>query len=65
MTERLAPVLRTTDASAAATLYLYVDDVDVAAAACGVGAVEQQDWGREFEVVDPDGNRLRVGTVHS
>ncbi|MGC4814708.1 glyoxalase superfamily protein [Micromonospora sp. DT228] len=110
MTERLAPVLRTTDANAAAAwysrlgfvrqwehrfapdlplyvsiargdveihlsehtgdarpdtlLYLYVDDIDAAAAACGVGAVGQQDWGREFEVVDPDGNRLRVGATH-
>ncbi|MEU7801433.1 glyoxalase superfamily protein [Micromonospora arborensis] len=107
MTERLAPVLWTTDADAAATwyarlgflrqwehrfapdlplyvsiarggveihlsehtgdarpgtlLYLYVDDIDATAAACGVAAVGQKDWGREFEVVDPDGNRLRVG----
>ncbi|MEU8298616.1 glyoxalase superfamily protein [Micromonospora sp. NPDC048909] len=109
MRERLAPVLRVTDASAAAAwyarlgfgtqwehrfapelplylsiargdievhlsehsgdarpgtlLYLYVDDVDAAAAACGVTDVQQQDWGREFELTDPDGNRIRVGTV--
>ncbi|MEU7584856.1 glyoxalase superfamily protein [Micromonospora sp. NPDC049230] len=109
MPERLAPVLRTTDAIAAATwysrlgfvrqwehrfasdlplyvsiargdmeihlsehtgdarpdtlLYLYVDDIDAVAAACGVATVEQEDWGHEFEVVDPDGNRLRVGAL--
>ncbi|MGC5309117.1 glyoxalase superfamily protein [Micromonospora zamorensis] len=109
MTERLVPVLRTTDANAAVTwysrlgfvkqwehrfapdlplyvsivrgdveihlsehtggarpdtlLYLYVDDIDAAAAACGVSVVGQKDWGREFEVVDPDGNRLRIGAL--
>ncbi|MFE9692732.1 glyoxalase superfamily protein [Micromonospora sp. NPDC005806] len=53
----------TGDARPGTLLYLYVDDLDAAAAACGVGEVEQMDWGREFEVTDPDGNRLRVGAV--
>ncbi|WP_279616389.1 hypothetical protein [Micromonospora saelicesensis] len=43
-------------------MYLYVDDNN-AAAACG-GVVDQKDWGREFEALDPDGNRLRVGALH-
>lgn len=109
MTERLAPVLRTTDANAAVAwyarlgftkqwehrfapdlpryvsiargpmeihlsehtgdarpdtlLYLYVDDVDAVAAAYGGAEIEVMDWGRQFTVTDPDGNRLRVGTV--
>ncbi|MGR6321294.1 glyoxalase superfamily protein [Micromonospora soli] len=53
----------TGDARPGTLLYLYVDDLDAAAAACGVDRVEQQDWGREFEVTDPDGNRLRIGAV--
>ncbi|MFR9780616.1 glyoxalase superfamily protein [Micromonospora sp. MS34] len=111
MSERLAPVLRTRDADAAATwyarlgftrqwehrfapdlplyvsiardgmeihlsehagdarpdtlLYLYVDDVDAVAAAYGGAQIERRDWGREFAVTDPDGNRLRIGTVPS
>ncbi|KXK63402.1 glyoxalase [Micromonospora rosaria] len=54
----------TGDARPGTLLYLYVDDLDAAAAACGVGAVEQKNWGREFEVVDLDGNRLRIGALH-
>ncbi|MFI6258987.1 glyoxalase superfamily protein [Micromonospora zamorensis] len=53
----------TGDAQPDTLLYLYVDDIDAAAAACGVNVVEQKDWGREFEVVDPDGNRLRIGAL--
>ncbi|WP_431878640.1 glyoxalase superfamily protein [Micromonospora marina] len=54
----------TGDARSGTLLYLYVDDIDAAAAACGVDAVGQKDWGREFEVVDPDGNRIRVGALN-
>ncbi|MBQ0981905.1 glyoxalase superfamily protein [Micromonospora zamorensis] len=53
----------TGDARPDTLLYLYVDDIDAAAAACGVSVVGQKDWGREFEVVDPDGNRLRIGAL--
>lgn len=28
-------------------------------------AVEAQPWAREIELTDPDGNRLRIGTVPS
>jgi len=44
-------------------VYLYVDDVDVAAAALGVTAIDEMPWGRDFEVADPDGNRLRIRTT--
>ncbi|MET7835310.1 glyoxalase superfamily protein [Micromonospora sediminicola] len=53
------------DARPGTLLYLYVDDVDAAAAACGGVEIASQDWGRDFEVTDPDGNRIRVGTVPS
>ncbi|MEU5782000.1 hypothetical protein [Micromonospora lupini] len=41
---------------------MYVDDIDAGAAACG--GVDQKNWGRQFEVSDPDGNRLRVDALH-
>ena len=44
-------------------IYLYVPDVDTLAAACGVTHIHDNPWAREFEVKDPDGNRIRVGTV--
>lgn len=44
----------------AGLIYLHVDDVDAAARAVGA-QVETAPWGREFEVRDPDGNRIRVG----
>jgi catechol 2,3-dioxygenase-like lactoylglutathione lyase family enzyme len=50
------------DARPGALVYLYVRDVDAAAAACGVTEIDNMDRGRDFEVTDPDGNRLRVGT---
>lgn len=50
------------DAPPHSVAYFYVDDV--AAVAERVGAtVEEQPWGREIELTDPDGNRLRIGTV--
>jgi hypothetical protein len=44
-------------------VYLYVDDVDSVAAEFGVEIIEQP-WAREISLTDPDGNRLRVGTVY-
>jgi catechol 2,3-dioxygenase-like lactoylglutathione lyase family enzyme len=44
-------------------VYLYVDDVDAAAAAVGATAIDDMPWGRDFEVTDPDGNRIRIGTA--
>ena len=52
----------TGDARPGTLLYLYVPDVDARAAACGVTRIEDNPWGRDFEVTDPDGNRLRIGT---
>jgi catechol 2,3-dioxygenase-like lactoylglutathione lyase family enzyme len=48
------------DARPDTLVYLYVDDVDTVAAEFGV-EVRTQPWAREVELVDPDGNRLRVG----
>lgn len=44
-------------------MYLYVDDLDAAATALGVTAIDEMPWGRDFEVADPDGNRLRIGSA--
>lgn len=52
----------TGDARRGTLVYLYVDDVD-AAAALGVTAIDEMPWGRDFEVADPDGNRLRIRTT--
>ncbi|MFG2064178.1 glyoxalase superfamily protein [Micromonospora sp. NPDC048871] len=52
----------TGDARPGTLVYLYVGDVDAMAAACGISEVDDMEWGRDFEVTDPDGNRLRVGT---
>ncbi|MEV0704058.1 glyoxalase superfamily protein [Saccharopolyspora sp. NPDC050389] len=48
------------DARPDTLVYLRVRDVDAIADAFGV-QVEDADWGREIELRDPDGNRLRVG----
>ena len=55
------------DARPDTLLYLWVDDVDAVDAALrgagiAVDAPEDQPWGRELEVRDPDGNRLRIAT---
>lgn len=52
----------TGDAPHHSLAYFYVDDVDVLAKEFDV-TPEEQPWGREIELVDPDGNRIRVGTV--
>ena len=52
------------DARPDTLVYLYVPDVDDLADACGAH-VHDNPWGRDFQVSDPDGNRLRVGTPYS
>jgi len=52
----------TGDARPGTLLYLTVDDFDALAASLGVTAIDDMPWGRDFEVVDPDGNRLRIGS---
>lgn len=49
------------DARPGTLVYFWVDDVDTVAADFAV-EVEEQPWGREVELTDPDGNRLRVAT---
>ncbi|MEU0517442.1 glyoxalase superfamily protein [Streptosporangium sp. NPDC006007] len=49
------------DAGPGTLVYLRVRDVDAVSAEFGVRA-EEMPWGREIELRDPDGNRLRVGT---
>ena len=53
----------TGDASPGTLVYFYVDDVDAAARALGVTEIDDMPWGRDFEVADPDGNRLRIGSA--
>ena len=52
----------TGDAHPDTLLYLYVDDVDAVAAEFGVQQELAYYGMREVELVDPDGNRLRIGT---
>ena len=49
----------TGDAEPGGLAYFWVDDVDSIAAEFGV-TPEDQPWGREIELRDPDGNRLRI-----
>lgn len=52
----------TGDAGGPGLIYLWVPDVDSVAAEFGV-TIDDMPWGRDCEVVDPDGNRVRVGTA--
>jgi len=52
----------TGDASPDTLLHLRVDDVDEVAREFGVDVLDKP-WGREVHLVDPDGNRLRVGVT--
>lgn len=52
----------TGDATPDSLVYFYVDDVDAIAAIFGA-TVRNQPWAREIELRDPDGNRIRIGTV--
>lgn len=49
----------TGDANPHGLVYVWVDDIDAVAKEFGV-PVDEQPWGREIDLVDPDGNRLRV-----
>ncbi|MEV1008585.1 glyoxalase superfamily protein [Streptomyces sp. NPDC049881] len=49
------------DARPGTLVHLRVRDVDAVAAEFGA-RVEEAPWAREFELTDPDGNRLRIGT---
>jgi SRSO17 transposase len=40
-------------------------DVDAVASALGVTEIDDMPWGRDFEIADLDGNRLRIGTATS
>ena len=48
----------TGDALGPGLLYIWVDAVDPLAAITGA-KVDSMPWARDFEVADPDGNRLR------
>ncbi|MCK1817775.1 glyoxalase superfamily protein [Streptomyces sp. XM4011] len=50
----------TGDAVPGGLVYLRVRDIDAVAAVFGA-VVEEAPWGRELELTDPDGNRIRVG----
>lgn len=50
------------DAQGPGLVYLWVLDVDAVATEFGV-PVEDNDWGRDCQLTDPDGNRVRVGTA--
>lgn len=49
------------DATGDTLVYIRLVDVDAVGREFAVD-VEQQPWGREVRLSDPDGNRLRVGT---
>lgn len=49
------------DAPKRSLAYFWVHNVDSIAAAFGV-AVHPEPWGREAELTDPDGNRVRVAS---
>ncbi|MEM7141092.1 MAG: glyoxalase superfamily protein [Actinomycetota bacterium] len=51
----------TGDANPHGLAYLWVDDVDAIAAEFEV-TPSNEPWGREIELTDPDGNRLRIAT---
>ena len=50
------------DARPGGLAYLWVEDVDAVAKEFGT-VVEDNPWARDTEVVDPDGNRIRIGTA--
>jgi catechol 2,3-dioxygenase-like lactoylglutathione lyase family enzyme len=52
----------TGDARSGTLVYLRVRDVDAIASEFGV-QVKDAPWAREIELQDPDGNRLRIGTL--
>jgi catechol 2,3-dioxygenase-like lactoylglutathione lyase family enzyme len=50
------------DARPDTLVHLYLDDVDAVAAEFGVPVDEEGEAGRQVNLEDPDGNRLRVAT---
>ena len=50
------------DANPCSLVYFYVDDVDTIAEEFDA-TITRQPWGREVELTDPDGNRLRIGST--
>jgi catechol 2,3-dioxygenase-like lactoylglutathione lyase family enzyme len=48
------------DARPNTLVYVWVDDVDAIASRFDA-TIRSQAWGREIELTDPDGNRLRIG----
>ncbi|MEM9556873.1 MAG: glyoxalase superfamily protein [Acidobacteriota bacterium] len=52
------------DARPESLVYFYVNDIESVAHEFGETIVDQP-WAREVKLVDPDGNRLRVGQRHS
>ena len=47
------------DATPNSLVYVWVDAVDPLAAEFGA-TVDEMPWARDFEIADPDGNRLRI-----
>ena len=47
------------DAHPHGLVYIWVDDIDAVGVEFGV-AVDDQPWGREIDLTDPDGNRVRL-----
>ena len=54
----------TGDARPDTLVYLRLSEIDTIAAEFGV-VIEHQPWGREIELRDPDGNRLRIAGLFS
>lgn len=53
------------DARPDTLFHLYVDDIDAVSEEFGIPVDEEGLAGRECDLVDPDGNRLRVATRRS
>jgi hypothetical protein len=50
------------DAPRGSLIHLYVDDIDAVSAEFGIPVDEEGRAGRECDIEDPDGNRLRIAT---
>lgn len=55
----------TGDAPPTSLIHLYVDDIDAVSEEFGIPVDEQGLAGRECDLADPDGNRLRVAARRS
>jgi catechol 2,3-dioxygenase-like lactoylglutathione lyase family enzyme len=53
------------DAPRGSLIHLYVDDIDAVSEEFGIPVDEEGLAGRECDLEDPDGNRLRVATRRS